>query len=316
MSIPTVQQAQDLCEAIIENVERVIVGKRSVIEDTLVCLLAGGHILLEDVPGVAKTMLAKALAASVNGKFSRLQFTPDLLPSDVMGVNIYNQKTSEFTFRRGPVFTNILLADEINRASPRTQSALLESMEERQVTVDGVTYPLPDPFLVIATENPIEHEGVYALPESQLDRFMMKLNIGYPTREQEKEIVQSQLRQHPIEQLGHVTTIEEIQNLQAVASECDVDDEIYDYVMDIVELTRRSDELILGASPRGTLAMVRCSQALATLQGRDYVIPDDIKRLVTSTLAHRIQLAPQARMGDMTASAVLGQIIEQIPVPV
>ncbi len=316
MTIPTVQQAQDLCEAIIENVEQVIVGKRSVIENTLVCLLAGGHILLEDVPGVAKTMLAKALAASVNGQFSRLQFTPDLLPSDVIGVNIYNQKTSEFSFRRGPVFTNILLADEINRASPRTQSALLESMEELQVTVDGVTYPLPDPFLVIATENPIEHEGVYALPESQLDRFMMELNIGYPSREQEKEIVQAQLREHPIEQLEPITTIEEIRSLQDVASECDVDDDIYDYVMDIVEHTRQSDDLVLGASPRGTLAMIRCSQALATLQGRDYVIPDDIKRLITWTLAHRLQLAPQARMGDMTASAVLGEIVDEIPVPV
>ncbi|MFP3903072.1 MAG: AAA family ATPase [Armatimonadota bacterium] len=316
MSTSTVQQAQDLCEAIINNVEQVIVGKRSVVENTLVCLLAGGHILLEDVPGVAKTMLAKALAASVNGRFSRLQFTPDLLPSDVMGVNIYNQKTSEFTFRRGPVFTNILLADEINRASPRTQSALLESMEELQVTVDGVTYPLPDPFLVIATENPIEHEGVYALPESQLDRFMMKLSIGYPNREQEKEIVQAQLREHPIEQLEPVTSIEEIKRVQEVVSECDVDDDIYDYVMDIVEHTRESEDLVLGASPRGTLALVRCSQALATLQARDYVIPDDIKRLITSTLAHRLQLAPQARMGDMTATTVLSEIADEIPVPV
>lgn len=316
MTTTRVQQAQDTSKAIIENVEQVIVGKREVVEDTLVCLLAGGHILLEDVPGVAKTLLAKALAASVGGQFSRVQFTPDLLPSDVTGVNIYNQKTSEFDFRKGPVFSNILLADEVNRASPRTQSALLEAMEERQVTIDGVTHHLPDPFLVIATENPLEHEGVYALPESQLDRFMMKLNIGYPTREQEKDIVQSQLREHPIEELEPVSTIREMLALQEVTSECHVDESIYDYVMDIIERTRRSDLLILGASPRGTLALIRCGQAIATLQGRDYITPDDIKRLITATLAHRLQLAPQARMGDATCIGVLEAIVDEVPVPV
>lgn len=309
-------EATALCEAIIANVEQVIVGKREVVERTLVALLAGGHMLFEDVPGVGKTMLARAMARSLGGEFSRIQFTPDLLPSDITGVSIYNQRSGQFSFRPGPVFANILVADEVNRATPRTQAALLEAMEERQVTVDGATYPLPQPFMVIATENPIEYEGVYPLPESQLDRFLIRQSIGYPDREAEKQVVRGQLLQHPLQTLEAVTSEADIRRLQQLTAQVMVAEELYDYVLDLVAATRQHESLYVGASPRGTLALVRCSQALAVIRGRDYVEPDDIKQLAVSTLAHRMLLAPEMRMGDLTTAQVVHELLDRLPVPV
>ena len=308
--------AADLCRRIMDNVEQVIYGKREVIERTLVAMIAGGHMLFEDVPGVGKTMLARAVACTIGCGFSRIQFTPDLLPSDVTGVSIYDQKTGEFRFRKGPVFTHILLADEVNRATPRTQSSLLEAMEERQVTVDGVTYPLPRPFMVMATENPIEYEGVYPLPESQLDRFLIRDRIGYPDRPSEKSVVARQLTGHPIEQLQAVSSAEEVTLLQQVAAECHVADAIYDYALGLVEATRQSETLYLGASPRGTLALIRCAQAVATIRGRDFVEPDDIKQLAVPILAHRVLLSAEARMGDLTTAHVIAELLGRLPVPV
>jgi MoxR-like ATPase len=308
--------AAELCRRIVDNVERVIYGKREVIEHTLVAMIAGGHMLFEDVPGVGKTMLARAVARTVGCDFSRIQFTPDLLPSDVTGVTLYDQKTGEFRFRKGPVFTNILLADEVNRATPRTQSSLLEAMEEHQVTVDGVTYPLPPPFMVIATENPIEYEGVYPLPESQLDRFLIRDRIGYPDRASEKSVVARQLTRHPIDELEAVTSAAEIVVLQQVAAACHVADAIYDYALNLIEATRQSETLYLGASPRGTLTLIRCAQAVATLRGSDFVEPDDIKQLAVPALAHRVLLSAEARMGDLTTAQVIGELLERIPVPV
>jgi len=316
MSRMDFEQAHQVCMRIAQNIENVIIGKREVIEETLVALLANGHILLEDVPGVGKTMLAKALALSIGGNFARIQFTPDLMPSDVTGVSIYDQRTSSFRFRKGPVFANVLLADEINRANPRTQSALLEGMEERQVTADGETYPLPQPFVVIATENPVEYEGVYVLPESQLDRFMLKISIGYPSAPDEKAVVKTQLEGHPIDELQAVCEPTDVLRLQTVTATCHVDEAVYDYILEIVGRTRESDQLQLGASPRGTLALVRTGQALATLQGRDFVSPDDVKRLAASALAHRMLLAPQARLGDTRTADIINNIIEEVAVPV
>lgn len=308
--------AHELCRRIVDNVETVIIGKRTVIEEALIAVIAGGHILLEDVPGVGKTLLAKSLALSVGSEFSRIQFTPDLMPSDVTGVSIFDQHSGGFLFRRGPVFANVVLADEINRANPRTQSALLEAMEERQVTVDGETHALPEPFFVIATENPIEYEGVYALPEAQLDRFMLKLSIGYPSESEEKTVVMSQLQGHPIDSLKPVCDSEQVLRLQTVSAACHVSDVVYDYVLRIVSSTRHAESLLLGASPRGTLALVRGAQALAVIEGREFVTPDDVKRLAVSTLAHRMLLAPQARLGDADTAAVVSDILEDVAVPV
>ena len=304
------------CRRIRENVERVIVGKRGVIQRTIVALMAGGHVLFEDVAGLGKTMLARAIAVSIGGRFRRIQFTPDLLPTDVTGVTIYNQKTGEFEFRPGPVFANVLLADEINRTSPRTQSALLEAMAEGQVTVDGVTYELPRPFFVLATENPVEIEGIYPLPESQLDRFMMKLRIGYPSAEAEREVVRRQLIQHPIETLEPVTTPHEVLAMQSAVAHCYVDDRIYDYAINIVRGTRESELVEVGASPRGSIALIRGAQALAVLQGRDFVTPDDVKALAVSCLAHRLILKSEARVQGISPEEIVRDLLETVPVEV
>ncbi|MFQ6130956.1 MAG: AAA family ATPase [Armatimonadota bacterium] len=304
-----------VAEAILDNVERVIIGKRHVIERTLIGLICGGHVLFEDVPGVGKTMLARAFATSIGCTFKRLQFTPDLLPSDVTGVSIYNQKTGQFEFRAGPVFANIVLADEINRSSPRTQSSLLESMEERQVTVDGVTHTLPSPFLVIATENPIEYEGIYPLPESQLDRFLMRLTIGYPGREDEKTVVKDQAVQHPIESLKAVVGIAEVDKLVQAAKQVHVSEPIYEYMLDIVRATRQRDNVRLGTSPRGSLGLIHAGRALAMLRGRDFVLPDDLKELAPAVLAHRLILSSEARLSGLDPRTVIEEILDETPIP-
>ncbi len=307
---------QDLSERVIANVERVIVGKRPVIELAVVALLCEGHILIEDVPGVGKTMLARALAASLGCTFRRLQFTPDLLPSDVTGVSVFNQKTGEFEFRPGPIFTHILLADEINRATPRTQSALLECMAERQVSVEGQPRPLPRPFLVMATQNPIEYEGTFPLPEAQLDRFLLRLRIGYPSFDDERQMTLNLQHRHPIETLGPVADGAEVLRLQEQVTAVAVEDSVRDYIITLVRATRDHPDVALGASPRGTLALLRSSQALAAMAGRAYVLPDDVKRLAPFVLAHRLLLKPDAQLRGRTAEDVVQSVVERVPVPV
>jgi len=309
------QAVRQLAERLIQNVERVIFGKRDVIELTVICLLCQGHLLIEDVPGVGKTMLAKALARSLGGSFKRIQFTPDMLPSDVTGTSIYNQKTGDFEFRPGPIMAQIVLADEINRATPKTQAALLEAMEERQVTVDGVTYRLGPPFLVLATQNPIEYEGTFPLPEAQLDRFLMRLSLGYPSPEQEMAILDAQQFAHPIERLNRVTTVEELVAMQEALKSVYADKLIKQYIVDLVDATRHHPDVYLGASPRGTLTLFRAAQARAAIHGRDYVIPDDVKGLAPATLGHRIIISPAARLKGVSASDVLDELLRTTPVP-
>ena len=287
---------------IIANVEKVIVGKRRQIILSLVSWFCEGHILLEDVPGVAKTMLARALARSVGGSFKRIQCTPDLLPNDVTGASVFNPKTTEFEFRPGPVFAQIVLADEINRATPRTQSALLEAMAEGRVTVDGVTHPLQPPFLVIATQNPIDHEGTFPLPEAQLDRFLMRFGLGYPSMEDELKMLDMLRRSHPIDDVQPVATADELVAAQKAVREVHVDDKLRRYITQIVHDTRECDELSLGASPRASIALFRCSQALAAISGRNYVQPDDVKRVSAAVLTHRLILRPEARLRKVTAA--------------
>jgi MoxR-like ATPase len=301
-------------KAIADNIEQVILGKREAVELALVALLCGGHILLEDVPGVGKTMLAKSLAASLGCSYKRIQFTPDLLPSDITGVSIFQQQTGEFRFLEGPVFANIVLADEINRASPKTQAALLECMEERQVTVDGQTRAMPSPFLVIATQNPIEYEGTYPLPESQLDRFLLRIRLGYPARAQEREVVIEQSRRRPLEEIVAVTDRAGILAMQAAVKDVHVSEPALDYLLNVVEATRKHKDLYLGASPRGSIMLYRTAQALALVEGRDFVLPDHIKRLAPQVLGHRVIVRPEARIGGVTPEDVIAEVVGEVAV--
>jgi MoxR-like ATPase len=309
------QTIPDLATRLIGNVEKVIVGKRDIVELTAICLLCQGHLLIEDVPGVGKTMLAKALAKSIGGVFKRIQFTPDMLPSDVTGTSIYNQKTGEFEFRPGPIMAQIVLADEINRATPKTQAALLEAMEERQVTVDGDTYELHSPFLVLATQNPIEYEGTFPLPEAQLDRFLMRVSLGYPSPEQQMSILDAQQYAHPINSLKQITNTAELVQTQEQLKAVYADPLIKQYIVQLVDATRSHPDVYLGASPRGALTLYRTSQARAALHGRDYVIPDDVKGLVNATLGHRIIISPAARIKGVTSADILDELLRVTPVP-
>jgi len=305
---------QQVGDKVLANVERVIVGKHHEVRLALVALLCRGHLLIEDVPGTGKTVLAKAIARSLGCTFRRIQFTPDLLPSDVTGLSIYNQKTQEFEFRPGPIMSQVVLADEINRATPKTQSSLLECMEERHATIDGVTHPMPDPFLVIATQNPIEYEGTFALPEAQLDRFMLRIRLGYPALLDEIVILDEQKRTHPLEDLTDVVSVDELRALQASVREIYVDPAVSDYIVRLVSSTRSHPDVYLGASPRGSIALYRASQALAGLLGRDYVIPDDVKALAEPALAHRVIIKTSSSIHDINAAHVVRELVESTPI--
>jgi MoxR-like ATPase len=304
---------QEYIKKIIDNVEQVIVGKHETIELLMIALLCEGHVLIEDVPGVGKTMLARSIAASLGGDFRRLQCTPDLLPNDVTGVSVFNQQTGQFDFRPGPIFVNIMLVDEINRATPRTQSALLEAMQEQQVTVDGVTRALPRPFLVLATQNPIEYEGTFPLPEAQLDRFLMRLSVGYPSNTDEKQILINLRREHPITQIKQVVDGRQLLDYQQQVWNVHLDETLQDYIVRLVSATRSHTDLILGASPRASLALYKTAQAYAALRGRDHALPDDIQYLVPATLAHRLILKPEAELRGRTGKAVLDEILKEVP---
>ena len=306
---------QEFAEKVIANIEKVIIGKKPTVELAVAGLLCQGHLLIEDVPGVGKTMLARSIARSLNCSFSRIQFTPDMLPSDVTGVSIFNQVTREFEFRPGPVMAQIVLADEVNRATPKTQAALLEAMEERQITVDGVTRPLPRPFMVLATQNPIEYEGTFPLPEAQVDRFLMRIRLGYPSADEEVNVLESQQFKHPVLDLEQVVDVQELTTAQEAVKEIFVSMPLKRYIVDITRQTRQHPEVYLGASPRGSLALYRTSQARAAILGREYVLPDDIKALVVPTLAHRVIFGPSARLRDLSAEQILEEIITGVPVP-
>jgi MoxR-like ATPase len=306
----------DFSERLIHNVETVIVGKHAQIELLLVALLCQGHVLIEDIPGTGKTMLARAAAASLGLNFKRVQCTPDLLPNDISGVSVFNQQTGTFDFRQGPVFVNVLLADEINRATPRTQAALLEAMQERQVTVDGVTHPLAAPFLVLATQNPVEFEGTFPLPEAQLDRFLIRLSLGYPDLEDEIQIIRNLKKQHPIDALGQVATADELLALSDQISDVHVDETLERYILALVRATRAHPDIALGASTRGSLALYKTSQALAALRGRDYVVPDDVKTLVPLTLGHRLIVKAESQLRGRSALAILDEVLEKTPLDI
>ena len=301
-------------ERVLANVERVIVGKHHEVRLALVALLCRGHLLIEDVPGTGKTVLAKAIARSLGCSFRRIQFTPDLLPSDVTGLSIYNQKNQEFEFRPGPIMAQVVLADEINRATPKTQSSLLECMEERQATIDGTTYAMPDPFLVIATQNPIEYEGTFALPEAQLDRFMLRIRLGYPQPIEEVVILDEQKRSHPLEELEVVCSVDELRGMQNAIRDVYVDSTVSEYIVRLVNGTRNHPDVYLGASPRGSIALYRAGQALAGLHGRDYVIPDDIKALAEPALAHRLIIKTSASIHDVQAANIIRELLDATPI--
>ena len=309
------EQIRPLTDRLFENVGKVILGKQDALQKTILALLVQGHVLIEDVPGVGKTMLARSIARSIGCSFKRIQFTPDMLPSDVTGVSVFNQRDREFEFREGPIFAQIVLVDEINRATPKTQSSLLEAMEERQVTVDGRTYKMPKPFLVMATQNPIEYEGTFPLPEAQLDRFILRIRLGYVSKEEEANILSAQQFKHPLEDLAQVLSHEELVQLQDVVKDVYVDDSIKTYIISIIDATRNHPDVYLGASPRGSLALYKTGQALAALLGRDYVIPDDVKALAEPALAHRLIISPAARMKNIDSEEVVAEILDSIPVP-
>jgi MoxR-like ATPase len=310
-----VEDPKIIAERILANVERVIIGKSEAVRLALIALMGQGHLLVEDVPGVGKTILARSLATSTGCTFRRIQFTPDLLPTDVTGVSIYNQKTGDFEFRPGPIMAQVVLADEINRATPKTQSALLESMEERQATVDGVTYPMPGPFIVLATQNPIEYEGTFPLPEAELDRFLLRIHLGYPSLTDEVLIMEAQQLAHPVESLEQVTDPNEILGIQRATKEVYVDPLIKQYIATVVDATRHHESVYLGASPRGSLALYRTCQAWALLEGRDFVAPDDVKELAYAALGHRLIVSPSARVKDVAAADIVEDCLSRVPVP-
>jgi MoxR-like ATPase len=307
--------AQTVAERISQSVSQVIIGKRNEVRLAVLGLLSRGHILIEDIPGVGKTMLAKALAKTVGCTFSRIQFTPDMLPSDITGVSLFNQKTREFEFRAGPIMAQIVLADEINRATPKTQAALLEAMEEKQITVDGVTHPIGDPFMILATQNPIEYEGTFPLPEAQLDRFLIRIQLGYPTPSEELTVLSAQQYEHPIANLNQVVSLQELQAAQMAIREIYVAEEIKRYIVDLGNASRQHADVYLGSSPRGSLALFRTAQARAAMAGREYVIPDDVKALAEVTLAHRIIVGPAARIKDITSRTIVQDMLNSVPVP-
>jgi MoxR-like ATPase len=309
------QKVESFAERIIGNIEKVIVGKHSTIEQAVVSLLCQGHLLIEDVPGVGKTMLARSLARSLGCSFSRIQFTPDMLPSDVTGVSIFNQEDRQFEFRPGPIVAQIVLADEINRATPKTQAALLEAMEEHQVTVDGTTHSLPRPFMVLATQNPIEYEGTFPLPEAQLDRFLMRIRLGYPSSEDEVSVLERQQYRHPLDELTQMVSSEELSEMQEAIKDIYASPAIKRYIVSLARATREHAEVYLGASPRGSLSLYRTTQALAAMRGRDHVLPDDVKELIVATFGHRLILAPAARLRDVSAEQIVDEIRASIPVP-
>ena len=306
---------QSIANRVTDNVRKVIVGKDDEVRLTMLAMLCEGHLLIEDVPGVGKTMLARALALSVGCTFRRIQFTPDMLPTDVTGVSIYNQKTQEFEFRPGPIFAQIVLTDEINRATPKTQSALLEAMEERQVTVDGITHQVPQPFLVLATQNPFEYEGTFPLPEAQVDRFMMRIHLGYPSKQNEVDVLNRQVEHHPIADLQQVVSAGELVQAQRAVRTVYVDDLVKSYIVDLVNTTRDHPDIYLGASPRGSLALFNTTRAWAAMNGRDYVLPDDVKYLAEPTLAHRLIVSPSARIKNVTARQVIDDALRHTSVP-
>ena len=309
------QSATTIAREIVDNVSKVIVGKQPVIKQALAAVIAKGHILIEDVPGVGKTMLAKSISSSIGCSFKRIQFTPDLLPSDIVGVSIYNQSTREFQFRPGPVMAQIVLVDELNRATPKTQSALLEAMEELQVSVDGVTRPLEQPFIVMATQNPIEYEGTFPLPEAQLDRFLMRISLGYPSFTDELSVIEQQEKTHPIDELEAVASPEDVIKLQKAAQNVYVDTAVREYIVGLIKATRTHEDVSLGASPRASLSMFRAVRGMAILRDRDYVIPDDVKELAYAVLAHRLILSPAARMRGLHTGQVIDGLLESVAVP-
>lgn len=312
---PSLRIVSDVTEAVAQSVGQVIIGKRNEIRMAILGLLCRGHILIEDIPGVGKTMMARSLAKAIGASFNRIQFTPDMLPSDVTGVSIYNQRSNEFEFRAGPIFAQIVLADEINRATPKTQSALLEAMEEKQVTVEGVTYRMDNPFMILATQNPIEYEGTFPLPEAQLDRFLIRIQMGYPRPEEELSILTSQQYNHPIGSVNKVVSVDDLISAQQAIHHVYVAEEVKQYIIRLVTATRSHGDVYLGSSPRGSLSLFRAAQARAAMAGRDYVLPDDVKHLAEVTLAHRIIVGPSARIKDISARTIVQDILASTPVP-